>query len=284
MSTSGGHDDHVDGNETMAANCARAARRGGSSSRQMLHAQALRRRRGGRHGHSTGLHRGRAAGAASTVPQSAGPLIYTTSQAGYVTGGGRLFRFVATTVVVPYLQFQAGNNGSAEVVLGSRVGPPATLRVAAGGGTGSISYVWSIGTEFHTGHLYGVAPAPGDLLRLSVYYDRLGHDFFTATDTTQGVTQTARVDVVPVIYTAAEAAGVIDNATVAAPKTDTRLWAFSGTRVTTYTGVHGTLLGPWTTYQVIDTTTGTSAGAVVISSPVLWNNGQNFGVWLRTTA
>ncbi len=198
-----------------------------------------------------------AAGAASTVPQSAGPLIYTTSQAGYVTGGGRLFRFVATTVVVPYLQFQAGNNGSAEVVLGSRVGPPATLRVAAGGGTGSISYVWSSGTEFHTGHLYGVAPAPGDLLRLSVYYDRLGH---------------------------AEAAGVIDNATVAAPKTDTRLWAFSGTRVTTYTGVHGTLLGPWTTDQVIDTTTGTSAGAVVISSPVLWNNGQNFGVWLRTTA
>src|SRR6266498_482805 len=183
-----------------------------------------------------------AAGAASSAAQSVGSPVYTTSQAGYVTGGGRYFRFIATTVKVPYLQYQSGNNGSAEVVLGSRVGPPATLRVAAGGGTGSISYVWSSGTEFHTGHLYGVAPAPGDLLRLSVYYDRLGHDFFTATDTTQGVTQTARVDVVPVIYTAAEAAGVID------------------------------------------TTTGTSAGAVVISSPVLWNNGQNFGVWLRTTA
>jgi hypothetical protein len=225
-----------------------------------------------------------AAGAASTAPRATGPLMYTTSQAGYVTGGGRLFRFVATTVVVPYLQFQAGNNGSAEVALGSRVGPPATLTVAAGGGTGSISYVWSSGTEFHTGHLYGVAPAPGDLLRLSVYYDRLGHDFFTATDTTQGVSQTARVDVVPVVYTSAEAAGVIDNTTVAAPKADTRLWAFSSTRVTTYTGVRGTLLGPWTTNQVIDTTTGTSAGAVVISSPVLWNNGQNFGVWLRTTA
>jgi hypothetical protein len=225
-----------------------------------------------------------AAGAASAAPQSTRPLIYTTSQAGYVTGGGRLFRFVATNVVVPYLQFQAGNNGSAEVVLGSRVGPSATLRVGAGGGTGSISYVWSSGTEFHTGHLYGVAPAPGDLLRLSVYYDRLGHDFFTATDLTQGVSQTARVDVVPVVYTAAEAAGVIDNTTVTLPKADTRLWAFSGTRVTTYTGVRRTLFGPWTTYQVIDTTTGTSAGAVVISSRALWNNGQNFGVWLRTTA
>lgn len=54
--------------------------------------------------------------------------------------------------------------------------------------------------------------------------------------------------------------------------------------MTTYSGVHGTLLGPWTTYQVIDTTTGTAAGAVVISSPVLWNNGQNFGVWLRAAA
>ncbi len=182
------------------------------------------------------------AGAASTAPQSTGPLIYTTSQAGYVTGGGRLFRFVATTVVVPYLQYQSGNASSAEVVLGSRVGPPATLRVAAGGGTGSISYAWSSGTQFHTGHLSGVAPAPGGLLRLSVYYDRLGHVSFTATDLTQDVSQTARVDVVPVVYTSAEAAGTVDNTTVVAPKADTRLWAFSGTRVTTYTGVHGTLL------------------------------------------
>jgi hypothetical protein len=225
-----------------------------------------------------------AAAAASTAAQSMGSQLYTTSQAGYVTGGGRLFRFVAATVTVPYLQFEAGDNGSAEVALGSRVGPPATLSVAAGGGTGSVSYRWNSGTEFYTGHLYRVAPAPGDLLRLSVYYDRLGHDFFTATDTTQGVSQTVRVDVVPVIYTAAEAAGVIDNATVAAPKADTRLWAFKDARVTTYSGVHGTLLGPWTTHQVIDTTTGTAAGAVVISSPVLWNNGQNFGVWLHTTA
>ena len=90
-----------------------------------------------------GLAGGGSAGAVSTGPQSMGPLIYTTSQAGYVTGGGRWFRFVTTTVVVPYLQYQSGNNGSAEVVLGSRVGPPAALRVAAGGGTGSISYVWS---------------------------------------------------------------------------------------------------------------------------------------------
>ena len=31
--------------------------------------------------------------------------------------------------------------------------------------------------------------------------------------------------------------------------------------MTTYAGVKGMLLGPWTANQVIDTTTGTSAGA-----------------------
>jgi hypothetical protein len=224
-----------------------------------------------------------AAGAASSAAQPTRVPAYTTSQAGYVTGG-RHFRFISTTVRVPYLQFQGGNNGSAEVVLGSRVGPSATLRVAAGGGTASVSYTWSSGTQFHTGHLSRVAPVPGDLLRLSVYYDRQGHDFFTATEITEGVSQTARVSVVPVVYTAAEATGAVTNATVVAPRADTRLWTFSRTRVTTYSGVHGTLRGPWTTRQVTDTTTGTRAGAVVISSPVLWDNGQNFGVWLRTTA
>jgi hypothetical protein len=232
-----------------------------------------------------GLTGAGSASAASAVTQSSmGPMVYTTSQAGYVTGG-RYFRYVATTVRVPYLQYQAGNNGSAEVVLGSRVGPPATLRVATGGGTGSISYVWSSGTEFHTGYMSGVAPAPGDLLRLSIYYGRgQSRDHFTAADITQGVSQSVSVDVVPVIYTAAEAAGVVNNATVVAPTVATRLWAFKDSRVTTYSGVHGTLLGPWTTSQIIDTTTGTTTGAVVINSPVLWNSGQNFGVWLRPTA
>ena len=45
--------------------------------------------------------------------------------------------------------------------------------------------------------------------------------------------------------------------------------------------MHGTLTGPWTTTEIVDTTTGNSAGAVVINPNVLWNSGQNFGVWLR---
>jgi hypothetical protein len=41
------------------------------------------------------------------------------------------------------------------------------------------------------------------------------------------------------------------------------------------------VLGPWTTQMLVDTTTGTAQGQVVMSPSNLWNAGQNFGVWLR---
>jgi hypothetical protein len=86
------------------------------------------------------------------------------------------------------------------------------------------------------------------------------------------------------IFTEADVLGVVDNSKVTAPAMDTRLWAFTGSHLTTYSGVHGTLLGPWVTSEVVDTLTGTSSGAIVTDAPVLWNTGQNFSVWLRTTA
>ncbi len=69
-----------------------------------------------------------------------------------------------------------------------------------------------------------------------------------------------------------------------APQSSTRLWALSGSKATTYTGVHGTLTGPWATTEIVDTITGNSSGAVVTSPNVLWNGGRNFGVWLRPSA
>lgn len=216
--------------------------------------------------------------------RSPGGLRYTASQAGYVTGGGRYFRFVSTRVTVAAAPVAAGGASSAEVVLASAAGPPVTLRVAAGGGTGSVTYTWSSGTQTRTAPLSGLAPAPGDALTLSVYYDQKGQDSVTATDITQGSSRTAQVRVVPVIYTAAEVAAEVNNATVTGPAAGTRLWAFSSSHVTTYTGVRGTLLGRWATYQVIDTTTGTPSGAVVISAPVLRDRGQNFAAWLRAAS
>lgn len=49
----------------------------------------------------------------------------------------------------------------------------------------------------------------------------------------------------------------------------------------TYSGEHGSVLGPWGTREEIGTTTGTPAGAVVMDTPELLNGGQDFGVWLH---
>jgi hypothetical protein len=227
------------------------------------------------------------AGAASATvagAHHAPPVVSTTSQAGYLTSG-RWFRYIRTTVKVATAPAQSGNSSYASVALGGAGVSPVTLAVKAGGGPASIA--WSIGVPpfgMGGGAMTKVTPKPGDMLNLSIYYNRHGADFLTAADITQGTSQTIRLPVPSTVYTAAEAAGVVQNATVVAPEASTRLWAFSGTLVTTYTGVHGTLLGPWTTSQVVDTNTGGSSGAVVISPSALWNNGQNFGVWLRPTA
>ena len=222
--------------------------------------------------------------AAPARAQAAAPVIYTVSQAGYSTGGGRWFRYVQTTVQVAPLPAQPGNAGYAEVVLGG-TREPVYLGVKAGGSASSVG--WSAGVPpfgMGGGAFSALAPKPGDLLQLSIYYDRAGHVFCTATDSTQGISQTVTLPVPSTVFTAAEAAGVVHNATVSAPKSATKLWAFSGTKATTYSGVRGTLLGPWTTSEVVNTTSGTVAGALVTSPRPLWNNGQNFTVWLLPSA
>jgi hypothetical protein len=82
-------------------------------------------------------------------------------------------------------------------------------------------------------------------------------------------------------YNNAWIAAMIDNTAVTPPSADTRIWAFTGSRITTYSGDRGTILGPWATSEYTDTTTGTAAGKIVMNAPVLWNGAQNFGAWLR---
>ena len=55
----------------------------------------------------------------------------------------------------------------------------------------------------------------------------------------------------------------------------------SSSRVTTYCGDKGTILGPWATSEIVDTINASTSGAVVMSPSVLSNGGQNFGAWLR---
>jgi hypothetical protein len=85
----------------------------------------------------------------------------------------------------------------------------------------------------------------------------------------------------------AEVLAMFNNGTVI-PPADAQIWQFTGSKVTTYRGDHGSILGPWATSRWIDTTDGTHAGAVVADASVLSNAtgevsnaGRDFGVWLR---
>ena len=213
-------------------------------------------------------------GAAAAAAHVRDP-IYTSSQAGYVTGGGPRFRYITTTVTVALARKFASY---AEVVLGGRgVALYTTLAVMAGGG----HVGWSIGAPpfgMEGGLIPDVAPKVGDLVRLGLYFSLHSGTWFTATLITRASAgpSTCRASATAHVFTAAEAAAISNPSRV--PAGSTRLWAFRDTRITTYSGVHGTMLGPWTTTKIVDIG---PSGHIVFSPSPLWDNGQNFGAWLR---
>jgi len=103
----------------------------------------------------------------------------------------------------------------------------------------------------------------------------------TALDLTTNVTKDVTIsDGKTAIFQKAEIGAVLSNPATS-PPADSRLWQFTDTAVTTTTGVHGTVTGPWTTTEVIDTINGQASGQVVMSPSFLFNNNANFGVWIR---
>lgn len=217
-----------------------------------------------------------ATGAAASGTAATGmariPVVRTAGHGGYVTTG-RHFRYISTRVTVPPARTVSQY---AAVVLGGAGVPAPTLGVKAGGGSGSVG--WALGPPFHmAGGTMNLRPAPGDVVRLSIYYQK-GHISFTATDTTKRVSQTARMPVkAGTLYTAAEAA-VVENGYAAPVANDFQLWSFRNTHVTTYSGITGTLLGPWVTSKVVAVN---GRGAVVMSPSVLFSNGAAFNVLRR---
>jgi Peptidase A4 family len=203
------------------------------------------------------------------------PVVYTTSQAGYVAQGTS-FRFVSTTFKVP----KAYADSYAEVVLGGHHITPASLGVRAGGGSNSVRWnaVGPLGEQMAGGALK-IAPKVGDLVTESIYFSPKHIVYFTVADLTQHKTVTLGVPAGSTKYTAAEVACWLPN-TVRAPKADVRLWQFTDSRATTFAGVGGTMIGPWTTSKIVDVT---HTGRVVMSPSVLWKHGHNFGAWLRAT-
>jgi len=215
------------------------------------------------------------AGAATVAPRATGPAIYSGQFAGY-QAAGRWFRYVAATVTVPPRALPYPNGGSAFIGLNGRYA--AWINVNPGGGADSVGYA---GTNVGTGS-FRLAPRVGDRLAVSIYYDQRGHTFFTVTDLTRPATQTVMLTVGRLIYSTAGLWVQSDRGlSVSPPAADTRLWQFTGSRLTTYRGDRGTVTGPWTTSKMITTTTGTASGIVIVSPSGLSAGGQDFTAWLR---
>jgi hypothetical protein len=215
---------------------------------------------------------------AAAATRSLGPPEYSSAWVGY-QAGGRWFRYVSTTVtvppqVVPPSPGAPAQRGDATIFLygiGSVV--PTQITVAPGGGPVSWGDPGGSGT-------FRISPRIGDRLTLSIYYDEHGHVYLTATDITRHTTQTVRTNVPTMTYLHARLFAVVYN-DVTPPVADTPVWQFTNSRVTTYSGDHGTMVGPWTTSKTIVSTASTASGTVIASPSGLRNGGRDFGVWLR---
>ncbi len=221
---------------------------------------------------------GGAAIAAAGTHTAVSPVIQTSNQAGY-TASGRWIRFVGTTVKVPAT---GAYSHYAEVVLSGTNVPAVTLGLKPGGGAGSLAWAVGVAPFGMGGGSFSLAPAVGDSVRIDLYYNRTGGGVAaTATDITTNKTQVVNIsEGKTAVFNNAEVACVLSNP-ASSPTADSRLWQFTDTSVTTYNGVRGTMTGPWTTSEVIDTTNGGASGQTVMSPSFLFNNNANFGVWIR---
>jgi hypothetical protein len=194
--------------------------------------------------------------AAMASTASSIPIIYTKSTAGYLDGSnnGPDFRFAAATVQMVACQPthiipNRDENANATVgLLGT--GVSATVTATCGGGQGTVIY--SNGITFGT---FNLSPSVGDALRLSVFWNRATKsDEFAVTDTTSGASQTVTVPTQePRVYWMAELESVITNSGIAhRPSITERLWDFRFCNVTTTTGVHSGVTGPWLTQKMWD--------------------------------
>ncbi len=215
--------------------------------------------------------------------------VVTQNQAGYFTGSGtRRFRFIATGVTVTSCQPSSviatqADNPDAEIWLLSSGSAFAFISVTCNGGLGSVAF----GDDFHAVGVLGLSPGVGDVLRISIFRNRLlSRDEFTATNTRTGRKEHVTVSTPAGIrYIHAQADSFApDNSAITLQTSQIPLWSFASTDVTTNSGVHGGLTGPWSTSELIDTIDGTSTGHVVMFPSSLTNNGHDFSTLLNTAS
>jgi hypothetical protein len=226
---------------------------------------------------------------APVVSASAGAAEYSPNGAGYVVSG-RWFRYLQTVVQLPsnsvcaQLYQAIGGTGGRIFSVGVGAEP-------AGQSGSSVSVVDTptsagCGTyqaAFADGPVPGPRMSPGDLVKLSFYYDQTaGTVSLNVSDLTRATGQGA-VSVVgtKAIYTSA-AADPSFTSLAALPASQFQAFDFTQSAATTYTGSRGTLTGPWMTSQIIMTNAGTTS-PILASNPVLWDGGANFGTWIRAS-
>jgi len=236
---------------------------------------------------------------ASSALASTGPTQYSKDISGY-QATGRWFRYVSTTFTLPtnsqcqrMAKISPAGFGAA-VTLGPAeesnlgvppsAGPASTLGVsmvpsATGCGLISPSFAsnlpgYSSAQQFPAG---AITLPTADTVRIDLYY-RQADQMTIATIynlTTGRQAQATLQD--PAVYMAASATGGFG--TVTAPPGSFRVWGFTNSAATTYTGTRGTMTGSWSTSPIVLTATGTPGRALV--SPFLWGGGAGFGVWAR---
>jgi hypothetical protein len=215
--------------------------------------------------------------------------VFTQNEAGYFTGAGtRLFRFVGTSVKVaacqpPTVIATKDGNPDAEIWLYGSGSAFAFIEVTCDGGADSVFF----GDDFHATGTLGLSPSVGDVLRISIFRNRLvSRDEFTATNTRTGRTEHVTVSTpAGILYTHAQADSFVpDNSAITLQPTNIPLWSFANTDVTTYSGIHGGLLGPWATFKLVDTLDGTATGPVVMFATSLANSGHDFSTVLHAAS
>ena len=224
-----------------------------------------------------------AASAGTSSQAAAGHVFrsYTKTMAGYeMTGGGWRFRYIKTTYTVSRSVTPLESAARITMVLGGKNG---SVYLSPYDNGGSIEYWLSVWD--YSQNLY-IPQSVGDKITISIYYDRqAGKVFLTAANLNTGHKATVALRVKSWVFTRARlVAGGPDWSTWNFASKDTRLWAFTDTTLTSYSGYHGAILGPWNTTRIIATRSGTSAGKVVLWPTWPWNNAHNFGVWWRAAS
>ena len=262
-----------------------------------------------------------AAVATKAQPQTIGPVIGSTSSAGY-EASGRNFRYITSTITVPDTSFLTGlfpseyiqlSNGSLTQPSGggdtyTRAGIESCV-VARSFGDVCTTGTWvafveafnnSLNGPFFSHFLNLAGVNQGDGVNFSIYFDQAGNElhYVITPPSTSGTPQFYKTRAFGPLYDHAAALDDFTDSTgtpIALPPfvRSFRINQFLQGALTTYSGARGSFVGPWTTSPVIATSNGLlpPSGTTRVSTSPLWSDGllangavrsnDAFGVWAR---